>query len=151
MLKVNCGCDGAPQAQLLLIHHGPEILVNIGFDETWNHKSNLPPKPGASQLKALIDTGARESCIDDALARRLTLPHIDRRSVCSVKGTFEVDYHRAQIHVPALRFTLRGLFAVLPLIDSGFKFHALLGRSFLSNIRMEYDGKTGKVELALSH
>lgn len=147
MLRVNCGCDGAPQAQLLLIYHGPEILVDIGFDEKWTRTTNAPPRPGAAQIKALVDTGAEESCIDDTLAKRLVLPHVDRRLVSSVNGKFEVDYYRAQLCVPALKFTVSGRFAALPLLASGLKFQVLVGRSFLSHVRMEYDGQTGKVKI----
>ena len=150
MLKVNCGCDGAPQAQALLFHHGPEILVNLGFDEQWTRTAEVAPKAGAAQLKALVDTGARESCIDVGFAKRLVLPHVDRRTVSSVSGKSEVDYYRAQIHIPQLKFTITGLFAALPLLASGFSFPVLLGRSFLKYVRMEYDGVTGKVEILLN-
>lgn len=147
MLEVSCGYHDAPQGQKLLIHHGPEITVNIGFDPDWKPDRNAPPEPGVRQVRALIDTGARQSCVDSALAIRLGLPHFDRRPVSSVNGKVMVDFHVAQVHVPRLRFTQRGPFAAVPLIASGFKFEALLGRSFLSYVKMSYDGTTGEVIL----
>jgi predicted aspartyl protease len=135
MLKVSCGCAGAPQAQALLIHHGPAINVSIGFDPNWDPKLNAAPAAGASSLRALIDTGARQSCIDSELALKLSLPHFDRKPVSSVGGIVMVNFHLAQVHVPSLKFTQRGPFAAVPLIASGFKYEALLGRSFLSYVK----------------
>ena len=142
-LKVSCGYAGAPQAQAQLIHHGPAVSVNIGFDLAWNPRSNTAPVLGASSLRDIIDTGARQSCIDSELAIKLELPHFDRRPISSVAGIVMVDFHRAQVHAPALRFTQSGPFAAVPLIASGFKYEALLGRSFLSYVKMCYDGPLG--------
>ena len=148
MPSANCGHEGAPQAQKLLIHHGPEIWVDIGFDPNYRRDRNAPPVPKISKVIALIDTGARESCIDSALAAELKLPTFDRRIVSGVNGAIEVDFHLAQVHVPSLRFTLEGAFAGLPLVASGFKQRALVGRSFLSYVRMDYSGPDGSVVIS---
>lgn len=147
MFKASCGCAGAPQAQLLLVHHGPAINVNIGFDSNWDPTSNSAPAAGASSLRALIDTGARQSCIDSELAIRLGLPHFDRKPVASVGGIVMVNFHLAQVHVPSLRFTQSGPFAAVSLLASGFKYEALLGRSFLSYVKFTYDGPAGDAEM----
>jgi len=148
MLTTNCGFQGAPQGQALLVHHGPEIQVNIGFDLNYKPEQNAPPVAKVAGVRALIDTGARESCIDSALAQRIKLPHFDRRIVSGVTGPVEVDFYLAQIHVPMLRFTQRGFFAGVPLIASGFQHEALVGRSFLSYVSMEYDGPRGMVAIS---
>lgn len=148
MLSVNCGFQDAPQGQLLLIHYGPEIWVDIGFDPKFKPDRNVPPIPKISKVHALVDSGARQSCIDSALASELGLPIFDRRTVSGVNGTLEVDFHLAQVHVPSLKFTLQGAFAGVPLIASGFRHKALLGRSFLSYVTMEYDGRTGQVVIS---
>lgn len=148
MLSVNCGYQDAPQGQKLLIHYGPEIWVDIGFDPQYRPNRNAPPIPKISKVIALIDTGARESCIDSALAAELNLPTFDRRRVSGVNGTLEVDFHLAQVHVPSLRFTLQGAFAGVPLAASGFKQKALVGRSFLSYVKMDYDGRDGSVVIS---
>lgn len=148
MLSVNCGFDETPQGQKLLIHYGPTIAVHIGFDPIWKSHVNAPPALSSPKLRALIDTGARESCVDSELAMKLGLPHFDRRPVSSVSGKVVVDFHVAQVHVPSLRFTQSGPFAAVPLIASGFKFEALLGRSFLSYVQMTYDGVAGSVTVS---
>ena len=147
MLRTNCGHQGAPQGQALLVHYGPEIRVHVGYDHAWQPQSNAAPIAGTMDLLALIDTGARQSCIDSALAARLELPHFDRRPVSTCNGKVLVDFYLAQVHVPALRFTQRGPFAGVPLVASGFKNQVLLGRTFLSYLRMEYDGPSGQVVL----
>jgi hypothetical protein len=58
-----------------------------------------------------------------------------------------VDYFLAQIYVPALRLAIGGPFGALPLAASGLKFEALLGRSFLQYVKVEYDGTAGKCDI----
>jgi predicted aspartyl protease len=149
MLRIDCGFEGANTAPLQLIHYGPEITVDVGFDETWRSTStNSRPTPGASALKALVDTGAQETYIDSDLAEQLRLPHVDQRPARSAGGWVDVDYFRAQIYIPSLRLTLLGPFAALPLIKTEFKFHALLGRTFLHYVKLQYDGPTGACEIS---
>ena len=147
MLSTNCGFLGAPQAHAQLWHHGPSIRVDLGFDPKYRPTDKRLPKWQISGVEALVDTGARESCIDSALATELSLPVFDRRTVSGVNGLLEVDFHMAQIHVPSLRFILRGRFAGVPLVSSGFQHHVVVGRSFLSYFKMEYDGPLGDVKL----
>lgn len=149
MLSVNCGYQDAPQGQALLSYHGPVIWVDIGFDPNYKKNKNAPPVPTVSRVHALIDTGARESCIDCELARELKLPVHNRRPVAGVIGALEVDFHLAQIHVSSLRFTLSGSFAGVPLVANGFKQPVVVGRSFLSYVKMRYDGPTGEVTLLM--
>jgi hypothetical protein len=139
MPKVSCGFLGAAPAQILLAYHGPVVKADVGFDPKYKPTEGKPPKQQRTGLEALIDTGARESCIDSALALELGLPVFDRRNVSGVTGAIAVDFHLAQVHVPSLRFVLRGRFAGTPLLSSG--------RSLLSYLRMTYDGPTGDVEL----
>ena len=147
MLSVNCGFLGAPQAQTLLWYHGPAIKVDLGFDPKYGPSNENLPKPQITGIEALVDTGARESCIDSTLAQELALPVFDRRTVSGVNGLLEVDFHMAQIHVPSLKFILRGRFAGVPLVSSGFQQRVVVGRSFLSYFKMEYDGPLGDVKL----
>ena len=144
MVSANCGYSGGgAQAQKLLVHYGPVLWVDVGFDPKYRESQNTPPSPGKSRIEALVDTGAQESCIDSSLAAQLKLPVVDRRRVCGVSGSMEVDVHMAQVHIPALRFTLYGQFAGVHLIASGLRVQVLVGRTFLRHFRMDYDGTTG--------
>jgi hypothetical protein len=150
MLAASCGFQDAPQGQKLLIHYGPAIAVKVGFDPDYKGDRNAPPVlKTASHIEALIDTGARESCIDSAVAQNLGLTIFDRRPVVGVTGVLETDFYLAQVHVPALRFTLHGWFAGVPLAACGFTHKAILGRSFLSYFKLSYDGQTGQVVISL--
>src|SRR4051812_19731445 len=118
-MAANCGYKDAPQGRKLLEYHGPNIEVHIGLDPTWtkDEERRRAPKPDRSNLKALIDTGAQESCIDGALANELGLPVVNQRKVGGV-GLLIVDVHNAQVHIPMLRHTIHGPFAAIPgLID----------------------------------
>lgn len=147
MRKANCGFIGAAPAKVLLSYHGPAIRVDIGFDPDYVLNQTARPKTQKTGIDALIDTGARECCIDSELARELSLPIIDRRFVSGVSGQIEVDFHLAQIYVPALKFTLGGRFAGLPLIASGISHSVVAGRSFLEYFKFNYDGAVGDAEL----
>ena len=87
------------------------------------------------------------SCIDSKLAAKLGLPIIDKQKIGGVSGLKEVNMHMAQIHIPALGFTVYGSFAAVDLVDGGQKHEALIGRTFLKRFTMIYTGATGDVEI----
>jgi hypothetical protein len=149
MLSANCGYEDAPQGPKLLGHFGPRIWVNIGFDAAYRPTQNAAPKANITNVEALVDTGAQESCIDDLLAAEIGLQIIDQRTVVGVgaEGGIPVNVHLAQIHIPVLRFTEYGAFAAVPLIASGFRYKAVIGRTFLRHMVMSYDGTTGAVRI----
>jgi predicted aspartyl protease len=96
-------------------------------------------------IRALIDTGATESCIDSVLAAHLNLPIIDRRMVAGIGGKQEVSIHLAQLHFPSLNFTLYGTFAGVHLDAGGQPHLALIGRTFLQGCTMTCEVRTGMV------
>jgi hypothetical protein len=126
---------------------GPTLIVNIGFDPDYK-SGGAPPKPGMTGLEALVDTGASECCVDDWLATQLKLPVVDRRPVSGISGQKEVNMYLAQVHVPALQFTMYGSFAGVNLLAGGQIHKALIGRSFLQYFTMTYEGRTGSVTLS---
>jgi len=102
-----------------------------------------------TNVVALVDTGAQDSCIDRALATRLKLPAVDRQVVCGV-GRLEVDVFMAQIHIEKLKYTIYGRFAGVPLEENGHRQLVLIGRSFLRDCKLIYDGKSGDVTIQLA-
>ena len=127
--------------------YGPTLFVQIGFDPAFRSDGsslNLPPV----MRPALVDTGAMESCIDSDLALVLNLPIVDRQKVAGVHGADTVNVHLAQIHVAPLDFTVYGRFAGVHLRAGGQPHFALLGRTFLRNFTMTYEGRTGNVVLS---
>ena len=143
-LKVSCGYDGHPDANQLLVDKGAALRVNIGFDKSWTPNPKAPPKSTRDGIPALIDTGASQSFIDVDLARELKLLLFDEGEVIGVHGPGPASYYTAQVHFPALKFTVRGQFAALP-IRENYGYDLLIGRTFLRHFRMEYDGVTGAV------
>jgi predicted aspartyl protease len=152
MPRTKCGFIDNPstgiKATVALVACGPTILTDIGFDADYQaHIPGAIPKPSATGIHALIDTGATECCIDGELADQLSLPIIDRRPISGIGGKKEVNMHLAQIHVPALGFTIFGSFAAVDLAAGGQLHRALIGRTFLSHFTMIYTGTSGDVEL----
>ena len=137
---------GGVSGQLRLQQHGPTTVVDIGFDP--NYIVGQAPQSAAQQIPALIDTGALLSCIDDALALKLNLPLVDRQWISGVSGKHQVNMHMAQVHVPQLGYTQFGQFAGVSLTAGGQQHQVLLGRTFLHDFIMIYDGLRGQVTLA---
>jgi hypothetical protein len=130
----------------LLTTVGPTLMVDIGFDP--NFKIGIIPAAGITNVKALVDSGAGESCIDSLLAAQLNLPVVDRREISGAGGRQEVNMHLAQVHVPALTWTIYGVFAGVHLSAGGQVHQALIGRTFLRNFVMTYNGLTGQVTIS---
>jgi Aspartyl protease len=68
------------------------------------------PSPARQLVAALIDTGARESCIDDALAKELQLPLIDQADGSGIGGTNKFDLYLGHIRIAALNVLEWGRF-----------------------------------------
>ncbi len=103
---------------------------------------------GALLVSGLVDTGAAQSCIDSALAARLQLPVVDRIALSGSNGAHQHDVFAAQITVPALGITEAGRFAGVHLTGGQQPHEVLLGRTFLQNVVMIYDGRRSQVMLA---
>jgi predicted aspartyl protease len=148
MRVIDCGCEGSPQPHQQLVYYGACLSVNLGFDPSWNPERKAPPLAGISDLEALIDTGAEESCIDSALAAQLNLPLIDKRPIVGV-GQMDADVHLAQVFIRAMKYTIRGHFAAVPLQENGHRQRVLLGRTFLRDCLLVYDGRSAKVTIQI--
>jgi predicted aspartyl protease len=151
MRSTKCGFHDLPGGALatdLLVQWGPTVVVNIGFDPNHKDTDTHPPVPGKTGLHALVDTGATESCIDSLLAAQLNLPVINRRMTAGAHGAKEVNVHLAQVYIPSLKYTIYGAFSGVDLRAGGQAHSALIGRTFLRQFKMIYDGPTGDVELS---
>lgn len=141
MSKANCGFEDAQQ----LVISGPTLSTQIGFDSSF--RPGLPLHLPEKEYDALVDTGARWSCIDSQVALALNLPIVDRRPLSGALGAGMANMHMAQMHIPSLRLNFYGMFAGVHLHAGGQPHSALLGRDFLQHYRMTYDGQTGAVEI----
>ena len=93
---------------------------------------------------ALIDTGARMSCIDSALAERLNLPIIGPPiHGIAAGGHFKADPVLGLIHLPKLETLVYGRFLTLPLVEHEQRYQSLIGRDILRRGKITYDGIAG--------
>ena len=144
MARTECGFADAPH---LLARFGPTLLAHIGFDASYNSAGTDPPELPEIAFPALVDTGAQENCIDAALALELALPVVDRTTIAGVDGAIEVNRHLAQVYIPELDWTVYGTFMGVHLAAGGSPHTALIGRTFLEDFTLIYDGRTGRVTL----
>jgi hypothetical protein len=138
------GCGGESAADLL-VRLGPTIQVDIGL-KSRSPAGQVPDLP-EKKVKALIDTGAGGDCIDDALARRLKLPIHDEGEISGVGGRHRAFIYTARIYVPKLNKLLFQPFTGVKLHEGEQWHRVILGRSFLRQYRLAYDGLTGEVEI----
>ena len=142
-MQSSCGFPGRPDD---LVAYGPTLPVRIGFDPASSLGRETMSLP--TQLHhALVDTGAFASCIDSHLAAVLNLPIINQQPMAGVHGAANVNVHLAQIEVPSLGLTIRGRFFGVHLTAGGQPHRAIIGRTFLRDMRLSYDGSTGEVIL----
>ena len=127
---------------------GPIVRVQIGFDPLFRPGSGLVPNLPNQLHLGLVDTGASTSSVDSALAVTLGLPVIDQENHSGANGAFDVNIHAAQIHIPSLNWTITGRFAGVHLAAGGQRYKALIGRTFLRDYTMIYEGSTGQVTLS---
>lgn len=126
-----------------LIEHGPTIDVSVG----WMDSDDNDDAPDAEVVRALIDTGATQSCIDEELAKKLNLPIVDVITIAGVNGPNDHNLYAAEIVIPNLHYGQYGRFAGVHLTAGGQHQQVLLGRSFLFNTALIYDGCRGQVTL----
>ena len=149
MITANCGFqdNSVLSGSVQLVQQGPTIEVRVGFDPLYKPGLNLSFGGQANYQPALIDTGAHESCIDTILAEKLNLPFVGTTTFWGISGKSEHNCHLAQIIIPALKVTIYGKFAAVNLKDGGQPHAVLLGRIFLMNYQLFYDGRTGNVRI----
>lgn len=136
--------DGTPDHQLLF-QFGPTAQVTVGH---FAPDSDAPAQAPTKTVLALIDTGACQSCIDTDLAKELQLPVIDTQKIAGASGASDHDVFLAHIGISALEFVQYGRFTGVNLKAGGQQHEVLLGRTFLQNCILIYDGLRGQVTIA---
>lgn len=144
MPETNCGSSSSNS----LVIMGPLLGVSIGFDPMWQPSQPQPPVLDLINIPALVDTGSTESCIDNLLGSELGLPIVDRRGVFGIHGVKKVNMYLAQIYIPRVDRTIYGAFAGVDLTTGGQFYKALIGRGFLQNFIMTYNGRSGTVTIS---
>lgn len=150
ILDVGFATDAKASGRDHLYNIGPTMWVDVGFDEKFDYDNPTTglalPESAAKQVPALIDTGATTSSIDDSLAQQLKLPLIDKGQASGVGGRIELNVYMAHINVPGMGMQY-GRFSGVHLAAGGQAHRVLIGRSFLRDSVMVYDGITGAVRL----
>lgn len=143
-MQLECGSNN-PNA---LIVFGPTIKVRIGFDSEFLPTPYGNPIIPPEVYPALLDTGATLSCIDSELVTYLNLPIVDRQTMSGIQGPYQANMHLAQIFFPDFNITQYGVFAGVHLTAGNQIHRALIGRTFLTNFLMVYNGQSGSVKLS---
>ena len=133
---------GGPEVALQA--HGPTIPILIGtpFGQTASNGGAQTPSP--RQVMALVDTGATQSCVDITFADQLGLPAVDVQPVNGVAGLANHTVYLGQLVVPELEISL----PAGRLIGVGLHTHqVIVGRDFLRQTIMIYDGSTGSLTI----
>ena len=108
-----------------------------------------PNEVKGKMVPALIDTGAQASMIDDDLAKELGLAAIDKATILGVGGAKD-DHSVYMANIIATQLDSHGFgrFVGAKLKEGGQYHEVLLGRDFLSQVVMIYDGIRAQVTIA---
>lgn len=141
---IKSGKNGRTPADLL-VEIGPTLRVDVGLKS--RSQAGDRPDLAGKNIKALIDTGAGGDCIDESLAVALGLPVTDEGEISGVGGRHHAFIYTARVYVPTLDRLLFQPFTGVKL-QAGAQLHQLiLGRTFLRQYRLIYDGASASVEL----
>jgi predicted aspartyl protease len=119
---------------------GPDVDVTFHGDGAGAHFETL---------HGVIDTGASVICVDNRIVRRLGLVASDRRRVQMADGRITTStVYRARMSIPDLGFDdLVQVFAIEYAFEGAIPDRrVLLGRSFLRNYIVNYDGPRERFE-----
>ncbi len=94
----------------------------------------------------MIDTGASDVCIDYRIAHALSLRQIDSQTIGTVGGPVHAAVYLAIVHVPVLNYR-EPMRVYAPKLERA-AYSALLGRTFLAEFLMTYDGEEGVCHFA---
>lgn len=103
----------------------------------------------ALEAKGLIDTGASDMCIDYRLAERLGLQVIDQTMVGVVGSRVPANIYLGRVVIPQLGFDRMMRLYALKVRHATHEI--LLGRSFLQNFIVTFDGPGGTFTFAWPH
>ena len=97
--------------------------------------------PALYESGGLIDTGASDVCIDYRLASELRLRQIDQQTVATPGGSLLAAVFLGVLEVPALQF--KKLMPLYALKVGRASYNVILGRSFLADFIVTFDGPNG--------
>jgi predicted aspartyl protease len=134
-----------------LQRRGPVVQVNVTIEQTFAKilLSQGKPLPPTESGWALIDTGASQTCIDDAVAQRLGLPVIDVALMTSAShAATQQNIYPVQIEMVGIPISIgspRTMGANLK--PQGILL--LIGRDVLQHGTLMYNGIAGQITFAI--
>ncbi len=124
----------SPAEQLVVI--GPYVTVEV-----------TPPRGrGSATVRLMIDTGAEQSILDEAVVAALGTPRRGSIQIAGVtsSASLAVDVHRVHFAIDGVNQTIDLDVVALPRDGIG---DGLLGRDVLAHLRFLYDGPAGTFRL----
>jgi predicted aspartyl protease len=140
----------APPAAILALK-GPTIQVTVSVHRSIAQQllQQGAPLPQPIAGRALIDTGASATCIDEGIAKQLGLPVVDTVQVATPShASVQQNVYPAFIEVVGSSLVIdapRAIGAALAAQD----LLLLIGRDLLQFCVLHYNGTTGQITLSL--
>ena len=135
--SVEIGNENRPD---LLLNDGLILNVQVG-------RTREGLNPTQPPLRALIDTGAVYCFIDEAIADSLSLIPRGSAPVQGFGGSKRAPVFGGVIYVPDADYYWPDQIRGFCLPQDHKDFQVILGRRFLRNFKLEYNGMTGKCTL----
>lgn len=134
----------------VLRRYGPCVDVIVTLDKAMAEAllQQGQPVPTPIAGKALIDTGASSSCIDDTTARSMRLPVIDVVKIASATHAADPrNVYPVQIEIAGIGLGIAAPRAIGAELHS-LGFVAIIGRDVLRHCTLFYNGIAGQITLS---
>jgi hypothetical protein len=129
-----------------------DLLVGVSEPRRLALVAANQPVPAPVQIRALIDTGASVTCIEDSAIQPLGLiPTGIAQMVTPSTGAAPVACNQYDVSLLLIHPALARLFPAAPIIECkplSPNFRALLGRDLLAHCLFVYDGQANRFSLA---
>ena len=139
-----------PRLTFPLIAGMPLVDLRVSATLPRQRAAGVPPPPFVT-LRALVDTGAKRTCVDAAAFRSLGLLPVMKTAVRTAStgraGMTRDVYDISVATLGATPVTLAAAVAAIAIDLSWAPYQCLLGRDVLASCRFMYDGPASRFEL----
>ncbi len=133
-----------------LANVGPRLPVQIGIPDNLAvaYADEGKEIPALVDGYALFDTGASITCVDESVLRRLGLPPMDNIDLATPSGSSKAHTYACALYFPGYPLPDADLSFVAGAQLQHTGYVALIGRDFLSDMVLIYDGPGARVTFA---
>lgn len=137
-----------PQQALMLVGALIKVEISVPNKIASVLTENKRKIPNPFTGRALLDTGASKTCVDDAILKKLRLPPVSRVNVCTPSGTAQQLAYPVKLDFPGSPIPTIEFNSVLGSKLRNQNIDVLIGRDILCQCLFIINGVQGNFSLA---